>query len=251
MKYSLIIPVYNEAPIIVDTLRALNEEFSRHDSCTWELIVVDNASTDATRDVILKAGVPNVSLILLEEKGKGRALRRGFRVATGDLVGFTDADLSVPPHEIVKAFFALEKNKTIVVVIGSRFHEESTHAGREWWRTGSSAIFNTLARMIVGVRAMDTQCPLKVMNKEGVRIFLATTEDSWFLDLEFIALLESLHTPFLQVPVSWDEHRYVGRTSKLSFIKDGIGACIAMVRIRMHHRTQKRLLENITSQLAN
>ncbi len=244
MKYSLVIPVYNEAPIIVDTLRALHEEFSRHDSCMWEIIVVDNASTDATRDVILKACVPNVSLITLSEKGKGRALRAGFAVATGSLVGFTDADLSVPPHEIVNAFFEFKNNNNVDVVIGSRFHVKSTHDGREWWRTSSSHVFNALACIIVGVHASDTQCPLKVMNKEGTRILLATKENTWFLDLEFIALLESLHTPFIEVPVSWDEHRYLGRASKLSFMKDGLGACIAMVRIRTQRATQMRALNN-------
>ena len=104
--------------------------------------------------------------------------------------------------------------------------------GREWWRTGSSKLFNMLARVITHVTVSDTQCPLKIMNRRGREIMLATEEETWFFDLEFIALCERLGIGKVEVPVTWEEHRYPNRGSKVRALRDGFGAVVAMWRIR-------------------
>lgn len=231
MKLSLIIPVYNEADVIVPTLTLLRESLERELPSAWEIIVVDNASTDDTSGKVIGLKDKRISAITLIEKGKGRALRAGFSAARGDIVGFTDADLPIAPDEILAALRDLERSDDRVL-IGSRFHPESVMPGREWWRIGSSQLFNILARTIVGVRVSDTQCPLKLMKRREVQLFLSTEEETWFFDLEFIALLEALDIPFREVPVTWNEHRYPERHSKLSTTRDGVRGIIAMLRIR-------------------
>jgi hypothetical protein len=71
-----------------------------------------------------------------------------------------------------------------------------------------------------------------------VQLFLSTKEDTWFFDLEFIALLERLGIPFREVPVTWNEHRYPKRRSKLSTTRDGVRGVIAMLRIRRNIEAQ-------------
>lgn len=245
MKYSLVIPAYNEASVILPTVRSLIESFNKQEDFNWEIIVVDNASTDDTREQIEKFAHPQVRVLALKEKGKGRAVRAGFTKAEGEIVGFTDADLSVPPKEILSAMKYVEAHPDLVV-IGSRHHPQSIMPGREWWRIGSSRIFNILARIIVGINASDTQCPLKVMSRDNARVMLATLEDTWFADLEFISLLENLHIHTEEVPVTWDEHRYPDRMSKLSTVRDGVRSLGAMWRIRRRLPAQLTMLANIS-----
>ncbi len=241
MKYSLIIPAHNEAEVIAATLTLLAEAFVSHgqknkDDSAWEIIVVDNASTDGTADVVRSINDKRIMVVERAERGKGLAIRAGFREATGDVIGFTDADLSVAPEEVVDAFYRVGRDRSHVL-IGSRFHPASAMPGREWWRTGSSQVFNFFARSIVGVSFSDTQCPLKVMNKDGHTVMCATKEDTWFFDLEFLALVSALGLTIEETPVSWTEHRYPERKSKLT-PKDSFNALIAMRRIRARHKEQ-------------
>ncbi len=237
MKFSLVIPVYNESDVIVPTLTLLRDALERELPSAWEMVVVDNASTDDTSGKVIGMHDKCISVITLIEKGKGRALRAGFSAARGDIVGFTDADLPITPEQILASLRDLERSVD-EVLIGSRFHPESVMPGREWWRIGSSQLFNILARTIVGVSVSDTQCPLKLMKRKAVQLFLSTKEDTWFFDLEFIALLERLGIPFREVPVTWNEHRYPKRRSKLSTTRDGVRGVIAMLRIRRNIEAQ-------------
>lgn len=234
MKCTLIIPTYNESPVIAQTLTMLAEAFHTSFESTdndWDICVVDNASTDGTAEVVERMKHPNIRVMVLKEKGKGRAIRAGFRATTSEVVGFTDADLAVSPDDVVNAFRRVLQEH-IPLLIGSRVHAESKQPNRGWWRVLSSRLFNIGIRCGVGINARDTQCPLKVMDIRVRDIFLGTSENTWFFDFEFITIVERLHIPICEVPVEWDEHRYPDRESKLSTFRDGIRTLGAIVRIR-------------------
>lgn len=231
MKHTLIIPTYNEAPIIHETLQTLLAAFDEDGDHEWDIIVVDNGSHDGTLAAVASLQDSRVRSLCLKEKGKGRAIRAGFAEAQGDIVGFTDADLSIAPQEIINAFYRISGGASDLV-IGSRLHPESMMPDREWWRIGSSRFFNILAHAIVGVHSTDSQCPLKVLNKEAQAIILTTEENTWFFDLEFLAHAEMLGLVIEEIPVRWNEHYYPERQSKLSTITDGFRAIIAMIRMR-------------------
>lgn len=233
INFSLIIPTYNEAEVIVHTVGLLASELERKLAGDWEIIIVDNGSSDETLLRIKEKNVPNIRTVQLLEKGKGRAVRAGFSASQGYIVGFTDADLPVDPEEILRAHELLV-NTSHEVIMGSRFHPKSMMPEREWWRVGSSKVFNFLSRIIVGVHHTDTQCPLKLMKRTHMETFLMTKENGWFFDIEFIALLEKFSIPIVEVPVLWNEHRYPKRHSKLSMTTDSIRAILAMFRIRQH-----------------
>ncbi|HEY9585557.1 MAG TPA: glycosyltransferase [Candidatus Paceibacterota bacterium] len=241
MNVTLVIPVFNEAEVILPTLSLLCDVFERESGLRWSIIVADNGSTDGTGDLVAHLANDRISLLHLDEKGKGGAVRMAFTKADGDIVAFTDADLSVSPEDIVAAIKFVASDATDVVV-GSRLLSKSRVPGREWWRTASSRAFNFAARLVVGLHKSDIQCPLKVMNGKGVKVMLATKESTWFFDLEFLALAEHLLLRVVEVPVTWNEHRYPKRKSKLK-AGDSIRALFAMLRIRQRLPTQVSLLE--------
>lgn len=250
MKVTLVIPAYNEAPVIGATLRSVDDVFQERltpHGITWEILVADNASTDGTSRVVRDTALPSVQHLLLREKGKGRAVRAGFQQSDADIYAFTDADLSVPPEEIALALLSVYHGHARLV-IGSRSHPDSTLPGREWWRTVSSRVFNALTRRLINVHFHDTQCPLKVMDREGRDLFLLTEENTWFFDAEFLALAEHLGRDVHEVPVTWDEHRYPSRKSKLSTTRDGLRSLAAFWRIR---RRLPRQLAKIRETLHN
>ena len=232
MNYSLIIPVYNEASVINGTLRELTSAFGKicHGK-TWEIIVVDNASTDRTSQIVEAFGDEHVSLIRLSAKGKGNAVREGFTHAKGEIVGFTDADLSIPAEQVVQTFNQIDSQNENIL-IGSRFHPKSIMPGREWWRIGSSQLFNSYARLMLSVPFRDTQCPLKVVDQEGRALMLATHERTWFFDLEFLTLAHRAGFRVREVPITWNEHYYPERKSKLSTTRDGLRYLLALPRIK-------------------
>ena len=234
MKAVLVIPAYNESLVIKQTIQSLVlifDEVLVPRAIDWEILVVDNASSDGTADVVSSLEHPKVGTLILSEKGKGRAVRAGFSSVVADVFGFTDADLSVSPEEIASAFLRIGEGEA-GIVIGSRAHPNSVLPGREWWRTVSSRIFNLASRLMIGVPFGDTQCPLKVMDQEHRDLFLSTQEDTWFFDAEFLALVHRLDRPILEVPVLWSEHRYPDRKSKLSTTRDGLRSLAAFWRIR-------------------
>lgn len=231
VTFSVIIPAHNEEPIIVQSVLQLARAFEKDGRFDWTIYVVDNASTDRTSVAVRDIGHSRIRLLRVDEKGKGIAIRQGFAAAKASILAFTDADLSIEPEELLQAAL-LVRDGLADIVIGSRLLPGSISTGREWWRIATSTAFHHLATLLVGTNASDTQCPLKVMGERGKAIMLATSEQTWFFDLEFLAFAEQEGLSIKEYPVTWVEHRYPLRRSKLSTIRDGIGAFIPMLRIR-------------------
>ena len=118
-KLSIIIPAYNEKGTILKILAKVKKAKSL--SFTKEIIVVDDYSTDGTRDILRKIGDKSIKIIYHENnKGKGSAVRTGLKQATGDVILIQDADLEYNPNDYEKLLKPIVENKT-KVVYGSRF----------------------------------------------------------------------------------------------------------------------------------
>lgn len=100
-------------------------------------------------------------------------------------------------------------------------------------RTYSSELFNLARRILLRIPVRDTQCGLKVMNTAGIDVLRKCRENTWFLDMEFLARAHAAKLRIKEVPVDWDEYRFPKRKSKLNVVRDGILAIIAMLRIRI------------------
>ncbi len=200
----------------------------------WHIVVADNASTDETAKRVLSSGLPYVSVLSVPGKGKGRAIRAAALESQGaDIFGFIDADLSADPAAIRNLIWHIERGYDIA--IGSRLlNRQGVRRGR--LRTASSLLFNALRKSMLGIAVADSQCGLKLMNRKGIEILRHCKEDTWFLDIEFLACAQRRGMRVVEVPIQWDEHHYPDRVSKLSMVRDGASVLQAFMRIKNRMR---------------
>lgn len=219
-KYSIVIPAYNESRRIPATLKAVLACIRRN---AWdaEVIVVNDGSTDTTSEVVrdLAREAPEIRLIENPvNHGKGYSVRNGMLQARGDVVMFTDSDLSSPIEEAVNLFAAIAAGADIA--IGSRWLESGRQTQRQpLYRQFFGRCFNAVTRMVMRLPFADTQCGFKAFTRAAAQtVFQLQTIERWGFDPEilFIALKRGFR--IAEVPVAWahDER------SRMSYLKDGI-----------------------------
>jgi dolichyl-phosphate beta-glucosyltransferase len=229
-QYSIVIPAYNEAARIPATLDAV-VACIRSRGWSAEVVVVDDGSRDATADVVraFAARAPEVRLLQnAGNRGKGFSVRNGLLRSLGEIVMFTDADLSAPIEEAERLFAAIAGGADIA--IGSRWLERSRQTIRQpFYRRFFGRCFNGVTRAVMGLSFADTQCGFKAFTRAAAQtVSQLQTIDRWGFDPEilFIALKRGYRIE--EVPVSWahDER------TRISYLKDGIRMLqdIAIVR---------------------
>lgn len=231
-KFTLVIPTYNEASIIRETLTEVIRVFREHCDEPWAISIADNASTDGTADIALELNDPHVSVLRLKEKGRGRALRAAFAEAGEGIVAFTDADLSIGPLDVLRGL-AMIRAGNCEIVVGTRM-TASGETKRSLRRRLSTRVFHILSRAIVGLRASDSQCPIRIMNERVRPILLATVDNTWWSELEFLVMAERLGIGIHELTVEWREDRYPNRKSSVMLVRDGLRAIRAMIKMRSY-----------------
>ena len=227
MKVSIVIPVRNER----DTVVALIERVRSVDcGMAKELIVVDGASTDGTREALL-ALPPSDELVLVLEhaaRGKGRAVRTGFERATGDIVMVQDADLELDPSEIPSLLAPIVDGRTDVV-FGSRFKGRGRGTTPFVGYVGNFGL-TWAANILYATRLTDILTCYKVMHRD-VAHSLDLRCNGFDLDAEITCRLLRGGHKILELPVTY-EPRGVDDGKKLS---PGVGWSVlrAIVRTRV------------------
>lgn len=230
MRLDLVIPAYNEAPIIAESVRVVREALHALPvPYSPRIIVANNASTDDTGDIVRALGYDDVRVLDVPEKGKGAAVIAAARFSDADYFGFIDSDLSADPSHIGDLLSHLEHGAHIAVA--SRLHKDAT-IDRSYLRTLSSRVFNLLRKILVGVPIEDSQCGLKLATREGKEPLLACVERGWFYEVEWLARAHRAGLRIYEHPISWVEFRFKDRKSKLRVVADGIEAIRAFMRIR-------------------
>jgi dolichyl-phosphate beta-glucosyltransferase len=229
-QYSIVIPAYNEAARIPATLDAV-VACIRSRGWSAEVVVVDDGSRDATAELVraFAAHAPEVRLLQnAGNRGKGFSVRNGLLRSLGEIVMFTDADLSAPIEEAERLFAAIARGADIA--IGSRWLERSRQTIRQpFYRRFFGRCFNGVTRAVMGLSFADTQCGFKAFTRAAAQtVSQLQTIDRWGFDPEilFIALKRGYRIE--EVPVSWahDER------TRISYLKDGMRMLqdIAIVR---------------------
>jgi len=229
-KYSIVIPAYNESARIPATLKSV-VSCIRAQGWSAEVIVVNDGSQDATGDIVREFAKNAPEVRLLENpgnRGKGYSVRSGILLSLGEVVMFTDSDLSAPIEEAERLFAAIEQGADIA--IGSRWLESGRQTHRQpLYRQFFGRCFNAVTRGVMGLRFADTQCGFKAFTRAAAQtVFQLQTIERWGFDPEilFIALKRGYRV--VEVPVSWahDER------SRMSYLRDGMKMLeeIAIVR---------------------
>jgi dolichyl-phosphate beta-glucosyltransferase len=218
-NYSIVIPAYNEAGRIPATLHAVID-CVRQNRWSAEIIVVNDGSTDATAQVVHEIARQAPELRLIENpgnRGKGYSVRSGLLQALGEIVMFTDADLSAPMEEAQGLFEAIENGADIA--IGSRWLETKRQTIRQpFYRRFFGRCFNAVTRLVMGLPFADTQCGFKAFTRAAAQtVFQLQTIERWGFDPEILFIALKRGYRIKEVPVSWahDER------SRVSYLRDG------------------------------
>jgi len=235
MKISLVIPAYNEARIIADTVRAAEEYLSGAFS-DYELIIVDDGSTDSTLACAAAAGSDKVRVIGYEEnRGKGYAVRTGMMAAEGELVFFTDADAAYGFEAIGKAVSLFESTHADAV-LGSRRLTNGAYDAYPPLRRTASHCFALLTRLAAGIN-YDTQCGFKGFTKQASeKVFPHCTIDGFAFDFEAMMIFSELGMTAEQMPVRIINHR----ESTVHVLRDSLRMFADILKIRLSVRRRIR-----------
>ncbi len=225
---SLVIPAYNEGARLPVTLPAVIA-FLDAQPYASELILVNNNSSDNTRQIALEFAATRPYMRVLDEmtQGKGAAVRTGMLAAEGDYLFMADADFSMPVTEIAK--FLPPALGQYDVAIGSREAPGAVRYNEPAYRHLMGRVFNFYVKVLAIPGFQDTQCGFKCFRREVARDVLPSqTIDGWAFDVEllFIALRRGYQV--VEVPVDW----YFGENSRISPVRDTVNMIREVLRIR-------------------
>ncbi len=229
-RYSLVIPAYNESARIELTLARVLE-CVRSRGWDAEILVVNDGSTDNTEALVTTWLDRHPRLHLINNpgnRGKGYSVRNGLLQAAGEIVLFTDSDLSAPMVEAERLFAAIESGAD--VAIGSRWLDRERQTKHQpLYRRFFGRCYNWLTRRVMGLPFKDTQCGFKAFRREAAQvIFRLQTIERWGFDPEILFIARKLHYRIVEVPVTWGHDE----RSRLSYLRDGTQMLKEMVEIR-------------------
>jgi len=235
MQLSLVIPAYNERQRLPVSLALIAAHFARSTPRETEVIVVDDGSTDGTRELVSEWVDSWAALRVIElpcNRGKGAAVRAGVLASRGDLVGFVDADLATPIEQL-ELLLADIADADIALVSralpGSRLERRQSRP-----RETMGKLYALLAQLLVVRGIPDAQCGLKLYRGALARdLFARAGESGVLFDTEILAMAAKRGLRISQRPALWRHDP----ASRLRFgLAGSIGIAVALLRVKARHR---------------
>ena len=227
MKLSVVIPCFNEVATIERLLEAVRA--SPHPD--KEIIVVDDGSSDGTREKISGPLRPLIDQLVMHEvnQGKGAALRSGIRAATGDVVIIQDADLEYDPNEYPNLIAPIAEDRADVVY-GSRFMGAAPHRVLYFWHRLGNGFLTLLSNMFTNLNLTDMETCYKAFRRSVIQS-IEIEEDRFGFEPEITAKVAKLGVRIYEVGIS-----YYGRTyaegKKIGY-RDGFRAIYCIVKYNL------------------
>ena len=230
MKLSVIIPVYNEKDTVQNIIRQVQ---SVDIGMEKEIILVDDGSTDGTRDILQKLEEENVKVILHDKnQGKGAALQTGFSRATGDFLIIQDADLEYDPREYPQLLEPLLDGRADAVY-GSRFLG-GPHRVLFFWHYLGNKMLTTFSNMLSNLNLTDMETCYKVFKREVLNKITLKAK-RFGIEPEITLKLARLKCRIYEVPISYSGRDY-SEGKKIGW-KDGVAAIYHIIRFKFFDRS--------------
>jgi len=235
VKLICVVPVYNEAAILPQSIPLLHAALSNKLGKDFQIVIANNGSTDNTAKIseeLVKQYGTTIVHHLVPQKGRGNAFRIVFSNMTADNYMYIDADLPCHLSDLSQHIDQLSTGADLVV---------SKRTGpRPLGRKIMTIGLRSLNYLFFGVKVSDSQCAVKALSKNAAKILTDSCEQTgWFLDTELVIKSHAAGLKIAEVPIHWIEDRFPGRHSKVSPIKDSWECIVSLVQIRKSLRFGK------------
>jgi dolichyl-phosphate beta-glucosyltransferase len=239
---TILIPAFNESKRLPSTLNRIQDYCGTSIHDTYEILVIDDGSTDQTAQLVREMGAQNPNLTVhryAQNHGKGYALRTGMRLARGRFVLFMDADLSTPIEEM--QHFLPKLNDGAQVVIASRKSAGANITRRQpFLRETMGKTFTWLSNTILGLQFTDFTCGFKAFESAaGKDLFARQQIDGWAYDSEILFLAVQQGYRVQEVPVTWVN----SADTKVRLLRDVFSSLKGLIQIRWYWATGRYSVE--------
>jgi dolichyl-phosphate beta-glucosyltransferase len=208
LAFSLVLPAYNESRRLPPYLVAIRDYLDQRYTAAYEVLVVDDGSTDGLAAALLPFQADWPALRLLREpenRGKGAAVRRGMLAAAGELILFADADGATPIDQEARLAAAISRGADVAV--GSRLlADPNVLRHRNWRRAAAGRLFAWMAHWYFHPPVNDTQCGFKMFRRQvAQRVFSLAEESGYLFDIEVVVRAARLGYRVVEVPINWSD----------------------------------------------
>lgn len=223
-EVSFLVPAYNEALRIIPTLERIRN-YAESNFLSWEIIVMDDGSRDQTASLVknyFSASNCRHPMRLLQNpvnRGKGFSVQQGFFAGRGQVILFTDSDLSAPIEEAGKLIEPIQKGKYDGVIASRAVSGARIVVHQSFLREYGGKCFNLLVRLLTGIPFHDTQCGFKAYRRSAfLPVFRQQQLEGFAFDVEVLFIAHRMGLRILETPILWS---HCG-DSKVRFIRDAL-----------------------------
>ena len=246
-RIDIVVPVYNEEVALEDSVRRLHAFLSGEMPYAWRIVIADNASTDATLAIAraLAVELDDVTVLHLEHKGRGRALRAAWTVSDAEVLCYMDVDLSTDLRALLPLVSPLVSGHS-ELAIGSRLTAGALVV-RGAKREVISRCYNRLLRWALRARFSDAQCGFKAIRADAARRLLPDVQDQgWFFDTELLVLAQRRGLRIHEVAVDWIDDP----DSRVDLVSTALTDLRGVGRLLLHRPVARFLAIGVFSTLA-